>query len=94
MKVFEGLPTLYRTSFLVFFGYTSIVAYWGRSVKSSQNAKEKQEFIEYYRDSGHYKHPWEEKKTADVPEHVKKTDYTQVVANPQGIRYLQFGHRV
>ena len=93
MKVFEGLPATYRTAFFVSLGYTAVVGYWGYSVKADQNAKEKQEFIDFYRSSGHYKHPWVEN-PAPVAEHVRKTDYTKVIETPQGMRYFKFGYRV
>ena len=93
MKLLEGLPSRNRNILFLGLGYSTLVSLYALSVSSEQSAQSKQKFIEFYRHAGHYKHPWA-KDATPVPEHVRKTDYTQLIETPQGIRYFQSGYRV
>ena len=93
MKVFEGLPSRNKNILYLSIGYTTLVGLYAWSVSCEQSSKAKHEFIEFYRHAGHYKHPWA-KEATPVPEHVRATDYTKLIENPQGIRYFQSGYRV
>jgi hypothetical protein len=93
MKFLEGLPARNKNIFYLAMGYTVVVELVAWSVSREQSQKKKQEFIEYYRYAGHYKHPWAEDPTP-VPEHVKSTDYAKMIENPQGLRYYGLGHRI
>jgi hypothetical protein len=80
--LFTGLPAKNKTLILLSVAYTSVTGWIAYSYHREEKNAEKQAFVEFFRESGHYKHPWV-KNPAPVPEHVKKTDYTKLVELPK-----------
>ncbi|OMJ71811.1 hypothetical protein SteCoe_29872 [Stentor coeruleus] len=85
--LFEGLPAKNKTWLLISLGYTTVIGYLAFSNYRQEKRQEYLDFVKLYRGQGHYQHPWVKNPT-QVPEHVKKTDYTKIIENPKGNRYL------
>ena len=89
MKVgglFEGLPSRNKNLFFISLFYSSVTSWVAYTYYKADRDKKAQDFIDFYRSCGHYKHPWI-KNPYPVPEHVKTTDYPALAAVPSPQKY-------
>jgi hypothetical protein len=80
--LFEGLSSFNKTLIFGSFVYSTVVAWVAYSYHKEEKRKQHQDFVDMYRSTGHYRHPWIEN-PSEVPEVVKKTDYPKLVEIPK-----------
>mmetsp|Transcript_5238 Transcript_5238/g.9614 ORF Transcript_5238/g.9614 Transcript_5238/m.9614 type:complete len:93 (-) Transcript_5238:1222-1500(-) len=80
----KGLSFATHKVFYASWAFTAVGLFAAYKIRAAEKEVQLQERINYYRESGHYKHPWH-KSADDYSSNpklaaLKKVDYTQLIA--------------